>query len=532
MAVVPFNSDRLSDLKARTSRLLSGFSAGQKAIVLLGSAAVVIAGAFFVHSESSPSYQVLYSGLSAKDAGAITAKLSAAKVPYRLAAGGSEILVPAAQVDQERVAMAEAGLPSSGTAGFGALAKTGITTSQFVQQVDYQQALEGQLATTIESIQGVKGAKVVLSIPNQSPFAVAPTAKPRASVLLDLAAGTQLSPLQVRGIVHLVSSAVPGLAASGVTVVDNHGTVLSNSSGAVAASEHQQQEDAYDATLAAQVRQMLERVVGPGNAAVAVHAVLDFNKVTTTTKSVQTAPNGTAVTAPVSTSTSKETFTGTMTPPTGVLGAGNPPAGLAQNGNYAKTTTSTQSKVGTVTQTDTRAPGQVKHFSVAVVLNSAAAKGVSTAQVTSLVSAATGLQAAKGDTISVTKLPFSTTAAAQAAAAAKAAAAARKKAELEHLAEGGALVLLMLILLLLALRAAKRRANQVEEIPLAELPEMRPSMPPVAAFAEPPTTQLPAASDQLHGDIDQFIDNHPDEIARLLRNWANERRRPERSASR
>ena len=120
------------------------------------------------------------------------------------------MLVPASDVNQERISLAEAGLPSGGTITFQTLASTGITSSQFVQNVDYQEALEGQLASTIESIQGISSAQVSLVMPDHAAALPSRTTQtPTASVLVDLADGTELTSNQVQGIVHLVASAVP-----------------------------------------------------------------------------------------------------------------------------------------------------------------------------------------------------------------------------------------------------------------------------------------------------------------------------------
>src|SRR6202789_4079819 len=112
-------------------------------MVGLAVVALIVGGAEFMHSESKPTYQPLFTNLQASDSGAVTAQLTTNKVPFQLADGGATVLVPAADVDQERVALAEQGLPNSGTVGFSNLEKSGITTSEFVQQVEYQQALEG-----------------------------------------------------------------------------------------------------------------------------------------------------------------------------------------------------------------------------------------------------------------------------------------------------------------------------------------------------------------------------------------------------
>ena len=251
---------------------------------------VIAAGVAFMHIESKPNYQPLFTNLQPSDSGAVTAQLATAKVPYQLSDGGATVSVPAADVDQERVALAEQGLPNSGTVGFSNLEKSGITTSEFVQQVEYQQALEGQLEQTIESIQGIQSAQVNLVVPQQSDFAIGNQPSTTASILVDLMPGTSLSSGQVQGIVHLAASSTPGLSASNVTVVDNKGQVLSSPGGAISGtgSSDTQQTNAYDNQLSTSIESLLDRVVGVGNAAVQVHAVLDFNRQSTTTKGLQT----------------------------------------------------------------------------------------------------------------------------------------------------------------------------------------------------------------------------------------------------
>ena len=207
--------------------------------------------------------------------------------------------MPAADVNQERVTLAGQGLPSSGTVGFSNLEKSGITTSQFVQQVEYQQALEGQLQQTIGSIQGIQSAQVNLVVPAQSSFAIGSQPTTTASILVNLTPGTTLTSGQVQAIVHLTASATPGLAASDVTVVDNHGNVLSAPGGSPSGSgsSNSQQTTAYDLQLSNSIEQLLARVIGPGNSAVQVHALLNFDQQSTTTKGIQVNAQGQPIVA-------------------------------------------------------------------------------------------------------------------------------------------------------------------------------------------------------------------------------------------
>ena len=227
MALVPISRDSLSSAHGRAATsVLAGFTTGQKVMTVLAVVGVIVAAVIFMGAESKPTYQPLFTNLQSSDAGAITQQLASQKIPYQLADGGSTILVPAADVDQERIALAQQGLPQAGNVGFSNLEKSGITTSEFVQQVEYQQALEGQLEQTISSIQGVQSAQVNLVVPQQSDFAVGTQQATTASILVNLSPGTVLSSGQVSAIVHLARRRFPGCRRPNVTVVDNHGDVL------------------------------------------------------------------------------------------------------------------------------------------------------------------------------------------------------------------------------------------------------------------------------------------------------------------
>ena len=389
MAVQPFDSNnRAGDALKQGRQLLSGFSSGQKTVAALFGMILLLIIYFFSTHSSSPSYETLYANLQPSQAGQVTQKLSAAGVPYQLGSGGTTVLVPAQYVNQERIALAEAGLPSGGTITFQTLAATGITSSQFVQNVDYQQALEGQLDSVIESIQGVQNAQVSLVMPSNSTFAIGNTQTPTASVLVDLNSGTSLTSGQVQGIVHLVSSAVPNLSANNVTVVNNNGNVLSASSGSISASTDLSEENTYDSALGATLNNLLSLVVGTNNASVQVHAVMNFNQLSTKTNGFQVGKNGKPITAPTSVNNTKQTFTGTGSQAAGVLGSGQIPTATNQNGKYLSTQSQTQNAVGSITQILKQAPGQVVKTSVAVLVNSAKVKKAQIPAIKSLITTA------------------------------------------------------------------------------------------------------------------------------------------------
>jgi flagellar M-ring protein FliF len=532
MALVPISRDSLSTARGRAATILAGFTTGQKVMTVLGVVGVIVAAALFMGAESKPSYQPLFTNLQSSDAGAITQQLSSQKIPYQLADGGSTILVPAADVDQERIALAQQGLPQAGNVGFSNLEKSGITTSEFVQQVEYQQALEGQLEQTISSIQGVQSAQVNLVVPQQSDFAVGTQQTTTASILVNLSPGTALSSGQVSAIVHLTASSVPGLSSSNVTVVDNHGDVLTapGDAGGTSGASDTQQTDAYDTQLAASLTALLARVVGEGNAAVQVNALLNFNQSQTTTNGLQLNAQGQPVTATTGQSTSNSSYTGTGTPPSGVLGSSQAPTTTGGNGTYTTTSSQITNAVGQVTQTVKQAPGQVQRTSVAVLLNSSKAKKVDQAQVRSLVMAAAGLSTANGDQLVVTSMPFASAASSQSTALAAASASAQHRQEMEHIAEIGGLLLLIAAMVAVTVIAARRRRPLFQEIPLGELSPMA-SMVPLEGDRHP-TGEVPAirtapalqlGSDAVLAQVNQFVEQRPAEAAHLLRSWADER---------
>lgn len=529
------NAIDVDKMKEAAKRFSSGFTTGQKAVTGVAVLAVLVGALLFVKVAGKPTYQPLFTGLQAADAGAITSQLKSSKVPYQLADGGSTILVPSNQVYQERVTLAQAGLPSAGTVGLSILDKEGLTTSSLTQQADYQRAIQGQLESTIESIQGVTGAQVNLVMPPTDVFAVSNNQTASASVLVDLAPGAVLKETQVQAIVHLVASAVANLDPNSVTVVDSTGNMLAGP-GVDAGAGQDSQTSAYDSALAANLDAMLAKVVGPGKADVQVNADLNYNQVQTTTKALQVGPNGTPVTTPTSTSTDKENYSGSTSGAGGVLGSlPTAAAGVASpNSTYTKQTSDSTYATGEVDQTVTQAPGTVQRLSVAVLVDSSV-KGVSNASVSQLVSAAAGIQPSRGDTLSVVRMPFSNAASNQAKAAAAAAASAQKSAQMSNLIKSVAPVLMVLVALGLLARVLRRPRSYTLPARTATL-ALEPGSGSASAGAQldgaaglglAGGSGAPELSDAGAGHsparVEEFIEQQPDQVARLLRSWMSDR---------
>lgn len=205
---------------------LSKISSQQKmGLILAVSAIIALAAAGWMWNRT-PDYKVLFSNISDRDGGAIVATLQQMNVPYKFAEGGGAILVPASQVHDVRLKLASQGLPKGGLVGFELMENQKFGTSQFLEQVNFQRALEGELARSIQSLAAVNGARVHLAMPKQSVF-MREQQKPSASILVNLHPGRTLDSQQVSAIMHLVSSSVPNLPLKQVTVVDQHGNLLS-----------------------------------------------------------------------------------------------------------------------------------------------------------------------------------------------------------------------------------------------------------------------------------------------------------------
>lgn len=521
---------------------LSAFTPAQKLLAVLGVAVLVLGGAAFSRWATAPTYAPLFSDLAGEDAQAITEQLTAEGVEFALEDGGTTIMVPKEAVSAQRIKAAAAGLPGDSGTGYHLLDTAGMTSSQFQQQITYQRALEGELASTIEGIDGVNTAVVHLAVPEESIFDdQAGTAT--ASVLVDTAAGAALSDDQVQSVVHLVSSSVPDLGVDQVTVSDSEGTLLSAAgsglSGGIGGRDGQ--TDEHEQRTEAAVQAMLDRVVGPGNAVATVTAELDFDQTQRVSEDFTSTPD----VEPLSESSQEETYTGGAAGVGGALGDngvlgmdGQEVTGDGADGDsgYTKTSITRNNAVNKVTETTTAAPGAVRRQSVAVVVDTTAAADAGVPQLTQLITAAAGIDAARGDTLAVSQLPFDTTAADAAAEELAAAAAADAAAQRQQLVAAGGIGLLVLVLLIvLALlwrRAAKKRSRQV--VDLGEIDAMYRrddviTQDGAAVGAGPAGPQLVAAGPSpealRRAEVGELVDQQPTEVAAVLRGWLSERTR-------
>jgi len=536
----------LKRLLERGRAIFADFTAGQKTVTALIVVGLIIGGYLFSSWASKPTYAPLFSNLAASDASAITDKLSSAKEPYKLSDGGTTILVPQKDVYQLRLDMAKDNLPTGGVSGFSLLDKGGITTSQFQQNVEYQQALEGELVKTIEAIDGVRAAVVNVVLPSDDVFSD-DSSKSTASVLVTTDPSKPLNAGTVQAIVHLVSSSVEGLDPNEVTVADSHGNVLSapGVDGVLSgASTLQAQETtAYEQRVSNAVQSLLQPLVGPGHVIVQVNANLNFDSQKTTSEQyVQPTPGSTPF--PLSETKSSETYSGSNPGSAGILGPDNiavPSAaasGSAGSGSYSSSSSTTDNAIGRVVQEVNTAPGSVQRLSVAVLLDSATASKVNVADVQKLVENAAGVQQSRGDSVQVSTMPFDQTQAKQAQADLAAAAKSKDMDKLIGYAKDGLIGFLVLGLVAFFMRRAKKaqeRSPVLSTSERLELEDARRMRAILAAQQEEVVRELapaPRAGDdrlelgrvELDSEIGDLVERQPEEVAQLLRGWLADRR--------
>ncbi|MCQ8106092.1 flagellar M-ring protein FliF [Methylomonas sp. SURF-2] len=207
---------------------LMKLSPGRQIGMMLALALSVAMGLAVVMWAREPSYDLLFSGVAEKDAAEIVEALDKMGVAYKVEPGTGAVMVPAGNARELKLKLAAQGLPRSTSLGYEMLDKdSGFGTSKNVETMRFQRALEGEIALTIQSIQNVKSAKVLLALPVQSVF-VRERKKPSASVVVELYQGRVLDKEQVESIVHLVASSVPLMEAGQVTVVDQKGRLLNS----------------------------------------------------------------------------------------------------------------------------------------------------------------------------------------------------------------------------------------------------------------------------------------------------------------
>ena len=514
--------------------------------IALGAAVLTLVAGFFVFTSATGSdtaMAAMYTDLEPRDAASVTDELLARNVEYELADGGRTVMVPRDDVYDLRIALSGEGLPASNE-GYALLDRQGITTSEFRQRIDYQRALEGELSKTLRSIEGVRSATVHLALPEDSVFVDEPT-KPTASVLVGMAGSDVVTADQVAAMVHLVAASVKNMEPEDVTIADSTGRVLTDGSGApsVAGGGVNPETDAFETDLASELRAMVGRVTGFENVAVNVEAELELTERQATSETYDTTgENGVVLGERVA----NETYTGIdvgIGGEAGVLGPDGAPiaaagAGAGGETSYVKDDAERTFAVNRTVEQVTFSPGAVTRLSVAVLVDEGTVTAEQSEAIAEMVSAAAGIDPARGDQVSVTRLPFSVADPAEAEAAAAEAAALEAASEQSSMIRTGIVGFVALLALVLAYRSARRaRREVVTPIDIGSISAgSGPGALPLGAGDDGNDRTLPSGGSPLGEDgrslaamhdssqsaldeLSSLADRRPEEIAQILQDW-------------
>ncbi|MDD5450777.1 MAG: flagellar basal-body MS-ring/collar protein FliF [Desulfovibrionales bacterium] len=406
---------------------VQSLSIKQKIMTLVVIGTVVSGFILLMTWANRPDYEVLYTNLNQDDAAGIIAKLKEKKILYQLEQNGTVITVPRESVHEMRLTLAGEGLPRGGGVGFEIFDKTSLGTTDFVQKLNYQRAVQGELARTISQFREVEQARVHIAIPRESLF-VEEEKKPAASVILKLRGGMTLNNNQVESIVHLVASAVQGLAPEDVTIADVGGRLFykkssSDITGSLSTAQLDYQKGIEDG-LRKKVEGMLGEVLGTNKAIARVSADIDFQQINITEEKYD--PDSAVVR---SEQRSEEKSEGGSNIPAGIPGVKGSLAGklegsanLGNKSLYQKESEVTNYEINKINRQVLGPAGSIKRLSVAVMIDgaykeTAAKEGKSArqyaartqaemSQFENIVKKAVGFDEARGDQVEVVNIPF------------------------------------------------------------------------------------------------------------------------------
>ncbi len=379
----------------------SAFTIPQYLALGLMALAVVILGLWFMSWSSTPSWEVVVSGLAPNDTAEVSSELSADGIEFRLANGGTAIEVPSDQADQARVSIGDSPAVLAAGDGYELLDEQGFLASSFSQRVNYQRAIEGELARTITAMDRVTSAIVHVAIPEDRLFDDDEPAA-RASVVV----GGRIDQGTVASIANVVASAIPGLDAMHVTVADTSGRVLNGGEADLSRDMQLQAEDLYEAQLELAAQSMLSSALGPGRAVVRVTADLNFDEL-----EQETVTYDADTQVILREQQLDEAFTGDNTVPLGTLGTAEEvtEAGelAGEEGSaYLRQERNSEFGVPSTRTVSRQAPGRVERLTVAVIVDDSVEPAPDPAQLQTLVAAAVGIDETRGDSIVVESLTF------------------------------------------------------------------------------------------------------------------------------
>lgn len=488
---------------------------------------------------------LLFAGVDMREAGAITQRLDQAEIPYELRGDGSSIFVARSRVLEARMMLSTEGLPSRGSIGYEIFDEPdALGQTQFQQNINRLRALEGELGRTIGSLDGIASARVHLVLPERQLFA-RETEQPSASIVLQLRRD-ELTPGQVRAIRNLVASATPGLTTGRVTIIDETGRLLAaaqNEEGAVAEGIDARQT-AMEERIRRTVTDIVEGIVGQGNARVQVTAEMDFSRISETSERFD--PEGRVVR---STSTTEETAASNEGSRGATAGANVPDpnggnGGGAQNNNDSSQET-VNYEISRTTRTEVSEGGRIRRLSVAVAVDGVTTPGAEGAEsayaprseeemqrLAALVRSAVGFNSERGDVVEVVNTQFARVAPPGAAADDPGMLAFLGNLDTMRMIEIVAALIASLAFVFFVLRPLISSLVRGGNAAASATPTETPALPgPSGAVALPAPEEPEAVIDiaQIQGrvrassvkKVAEIVDKHPDESVQLIRGWLN-----------
>ena len=501
---------------------------------------------FVIMRVTTPPMATLFTDLSYEDSSAIIKDLERQGIPYEMKNDGAVIQVPKDKITRLRMKLAEGGLPKGGGIGYEIFDKSdALGSTSFVQNINHLRALEGELARTIKAIDRIQAARVHLVLPERPLFS-RETPEPSASIVLRVRGA--LEPQQVRAIRHIVASAVNGMKAQRVSIVDETGQLLANGAagdGAADGGSGDERRASFEKRMRDQVETIVSSVVGSGRARVQLSADFDYNKITQTSDKFD--PEGRVLRS----SQSREESAATANANDGQVTVNNELPGAQGQGGGA--TAKDQSKkseeinnyeISRVTKTEVTEAGRVNRISVAVLVDGsyikndkgdvvyAARSKEELDRIATLVRSAIGFDQKRGDQVEIVNLRFADVPSVIPTDTPKGFLGMFQftKDDIMYFVELGVMLILGIIVVFMVVRPLLKRVLAADPAAAARAPLPAPLEAPPA----PVQPQIAATSmidvaqvqGQVHAQsvhrVGELADRNPNETASIIRQWLSE----------
>ncbi len=517
--------DYFQKLKHQVVEFWQSRDRAQKVKIIVSVIVVIVILGIMLYLISRPKYVPLYTNLDISDAGEIVKKLDDLNISYELEDGGKTILVDPEQKYKTRLTLAQEGLPKSNSSGFDEMFnKTRLGTTDWERQVQYNQALQGELTKAIEMMESVESARVYIVQQEKSLF-IEPDSnyEPSAAIFLEVKPGAQMTKEEIMGIINLVTYSVKNMKQENVVVVDQYGKTLSNA--AISQSEDNEElinnqlviQDNFQNQLQASVQSLLEQIFGPGNVAVRVNAKLNFDKKIVQNKLFAPVNEETGEGIVRSIQELKEHFSGTGGAYGGTPGVDSNVPGY----NQTQTGESEQQRsevirnfeINETNENLTVAPGAVDKLTVSVVINQEL-NDAEKDSITQVVGNAIGYDPER-DQISIEGMEFKNDMAKFFAD--EMARQQKEQARMRNIKIAGLILSIILAFIIIRMFLNRRKAISEEEMISEEMLAMQ-----QAAATQTQDESQEIKESSFYDKIEKLARRKPEEVAKVLKTWLKE----------